>query len=127
MSTALPPGAGRRFPPEAGAIFFRASLLKQMVPPARLGPSSAPEERMSSAVGPRIHCAPAPERPPSLRVLRGGSWNNNPQNLRSANRNRNQPDNRNNNIGFRVASTLYAGADGITVPPGEQKSVQGRS
>jgi retron-type reverse transcriptase len=44
-----------------------------------------------------------PERP---RVLRGGSWNNNPQNLRSANRNRNQPDNRNNNDGFRLASTL---------------------
>ncbi len=39
------------------------------------------------------------------RVLRGGSWNNTPQNLRSANRNRNTPDNRNNNIGFRIAST----------------------
>ncbi len=36
------------------------------------------------------------------RVLRGGSWNNNPQNCRSANRNNNTPDNRNNNIGFRV-------------------------
>ncbi|MEO0786929.1 MAG: SUMF1/EgtB/PvdO family nonheme iron enzyme, partial [Pseudomonadota bacterium] len=44
---------------------------------------------------------------PSRRVLRGGSWNNNPQNLRSANRNRNNPTNRNNNIGFRVASTLH--------------------
>ncbi|MES9905940.1 MAG: SUMF1/EgtB/PvdO family nonheme iron enzyme [Sedimenticola sp.] len=42
------------------------------------------------------HLAPAP------RVLRGGSWINNPDNLRSANRNRNTPDNRNNNIGFRV-------------------------
>jgi hypothetical protein len=39
------------------------------------------------------------------RVLRGGSWNNTPQNLRSANRNRNAPDNRNNNTGFRIAST----------------------
>ena len=37
------------------------------------------------------------------RVLRGGSWNNKPENLRSANRNRNNPDNRNNNIGFRLA------------------------
>ena len=37
-----------------------------------------------------------------LRVLRGGSWNNNANNCRSANRNRNTPDNRNNNIGFRV-------------------------
>jgi retron-type reverse transcriptase len=39
------------------------------------------------------------------RVLRGGSWNNNERrNLRSANRNRNTPDNRNNNYGFRVAA-----------------------
>ncbi|GHV22420.1 hypothetical protein FACS189494_09230 [Spirochaetia bacterium] len=38
----------------------------------------------------------------SNRVLRGGSWNNNAQNLRSANRNNNTPSNRNNNIGFRV-------------------------
>ena len=37
------------------------------------------------------------------RVIRGGSWNNNPRNCRSANRNRNAPDNRNNNLGFRVA------------------------
>jgi Sulfatase-modifying factor enzyme 1 len=42
---------------------------------------------------------------PCRRVLRGGSWNNKPENLRSANRNRNNTDNRNNNIGFRVAST----------------------
>jgi formylglycine-generating enzyme required for sulfatase activity len=34
--------------------------------------------------------------------LRGGSWNNKPGNLRSANRNRNTASNRNNN-GFRVA------------------------
>jgi hypothetical protein len=37
------------------------------------------------------------------RVNRGGSWNNNASNCRSANRNRNTPDNRNNNLGFRVA------------------------
>ncbi|WP_420156203.1 formylglycine-generating enzyme family protein [Thermoleptolyngbya oregonensis] len=34
--------------------------------------------------------------------MRGGSWNNNPAFCRSANRNRNTPHNRNNNIGFRV-------------------------
>jgi len=34
---------------------------------------------------------------------RGGSWNNNPRNCRSAYRNNNPPDNANNNIGFRVA------------------------
>jgi hypothetical protein len=36
------------------------------------------------------------------RVLRGGSWNNDPDNLLSSNRNNNHPDNRNDNIGFRV-------------------------
>jgi len=39
------------------------------------------------------------------RVLRGGSWNHNTRNVRTANRNRNNPDNRNNN-GFRLLSTL---------------------
>lgn len=34
--------------------------------------------------------------------MRGGSWNNNPRNLRSANRNRNTPTDLNNNIGFRL-------------------------
>ena len=42
---------------------------------------------------------------------RGGSWNNNPRNCRSAYRNYNTPDTRNNNIGFRVVcsapSTLH--------------------
>jgi len=36
-------------------------------------------------------------------VILGGSWNNNANNCRVANRN-NNPDNRNNNIGFRVVS-----------------------
>ncbi|MEW8037875.1 MAG: SUMF1/EgtB/PvdO family nonheme iron enzyme [gamma proteobacterium symbiont of Ctena orbiculata] len=40
--------------------------------------------------------------------MRGGSWNNNPENARSANRNRNNPDNQNNNVGFRV---LCSGTD----------------
>jgi formylglycine-generating enzyme required for sulfatase activity len=35
----------------------------------------------------------------------GGSWNNTPQNLRAANRDNNGSSNRNNNVGFRVAST----------------------
>ncbi|WP_288130586.1 SUMF1/EgtB/PvdO family nonheme iron enzyme [Accumulibacter sp.] len=34
-------------------------------------------------------------------MLRGGSFNNPAENLRSANRNRNRPENRNQNIGFR--------------------------
>ena len=45
------------------------------------------------------------------RVLRGGSWNNKPQRLRSANRNNNTPTNRNNNVGFRVASTPVYGPE----------------
>ena len=65
---------------------------------------------------------PSPER-----VVRGGSWNNNPRNLRAANRNRNTTGNRNNNSGFRVARTLKGrnhrrhGADGRAL------SVQGGS
>ena len=40
------------------------------------------------------------------RVLRGGSWNNNAQNCRVAYRNNNEPDNQNNNIGFRLVLSL---------------------
>ncbi|MBF0229447.1 MAG: SUMF1/EgtB/PvdO family nonheme iron enzyme [Desulfamplus sp.] len=38
----------------------------------------------------------------SNRVKRGGSWNNSAENCRSANRNNNTPDNRNDNNGFRL-------------------------
>lgn len=34
--------------------------------------------------------------------MRGGSWNNNRNNVRCAYRNRNEPDNFNNNLGFRL-------------------------
>ena len=47
------------------------------------------------------------------RVLRGGSWNNNGQNCRSAIRNRNQADNRNRLIGFRLSLAQHR--IGITV------------
>ena len=41
-------------------------------------------------------------------MLRGGAFNNNERNVRCAYRNRNNPNNRNRNIGFRlVVSTLF--------------------
>ncbi len=42
------------------------------------------------------------------RVLRGGSWINNGRNCRSAYRNNNDPSDRNNNIGFRLARAQQA-------------------
>ena len=41
--------------------------------------------------------------------MRGGSWNDNPQNVRVSNRNRNEPTNRNDNIGFRCAGYAERG------------------
>ncbi|HDP99665.1 MAG TPA: hypothetical protein ENN22_10860 [bacterium] len=38
--------------------------------------------------------------------MRGGSWNNKPNNVRAANRDNNNPTKRNNNIGFRCANTF---------------------
>ncbi|WP_366929796.1 SUMF1/EgtB/PvdO family nonheme iron enzyme [uncultured Thiodictyon sp.] len=43
------------------------------------------------------------------RVLRGGSWANEAQNLRSAYRNHNDPGNRNHNAGFRLALARRGG------------------
>jgi formylglycine-generating enzyme required for sulfatase activity len=42
-----------------------------------------------------------------LRVLRGGSYFNNSRHVRCAVRNRNDPDNRNDNIGFRVVLLTF--------------------
>ena len=56
----------------------------------------------------------APERGTD-RVQRGGSYFNNAENCRSANRNNNSPENRNNNIGFRlvVPAQLTGKPDGF--------------
>jgi hypothetical protein len=51
--------------------------------------------------------------------LRGGSWNNNRNNARAAYRNNNTPDNRTNNIGFRLVvrrSTTYLFSMRISFP-----------
>ena len=45
------------------------------------------------------------------RVLRGGAFNNNHRNVRCAYRNRNNPNNWNRNIGFRVVVRTCSGAD----------------
>ena len=62
---------------------------------------------------------------------RGGSWNNNANNCRSANRNRNNPGNRNNNLGFRAApARVKAGRPQGTEPaavPSPQPVVTGQS
>ncbi len=42
------------------------------------------------------------------RVLRGGNWNNNANNLRCSKRNNNNPNNTNNNNGFRCTNTHIA-------------------
>jgi formylglycine-generating enzyme required for sulfatase activity len=47
-----------------------------------------------------------PDSTESYRVLRGGSWSNNPLNLRSAIRDRDRPGDRYSSVGFRVARTL---------------------
>lgn len=60
------------------------------------------------------------------RVLRGGGWNNQPDNARSAIRNRNTPDNRNNNTGFRLARTLHARASAFKEPDVGSGRVQGQ-
>ncbi len=52
----------------------------------------------------------------SNRVLRGGNWNNNANNTRCANRNNNNPDNANNNIGFRCVRGIREGAGANTCP-----------
>ncbi len=51
------------------------------------------------------------QRTSQNRVLRGGSWINEPQNLRAANRNHNTPDNRNRNNGLRLAGALTTVVD----------------
>lgn len=117
LNTTAGPGGVQAGPPKVGRI-FQCAVADAAGQAGRLGTCMASEDHISSACGPRSRFRPAAWTAPYLRVLRGGFWNNNPQNLRSANRNRNQPDNRSNNVGFRVASTLCARAGGTTVPSG---------
>lgn len=54
---------------------------------------------------------PSTRRGCSKRTLRGGSWDNSPEQLRSAARIWGRPDGRDNSIGFRVALSLPANAE----------------
>jgi hypothetical protein len=58
-----------------------------------------------------------PDGLPVGHVLRGGSKNNKPQNARSANRNNNDPTNRNNNTGFRPVGRDLSRHVGINSDP----------
>ena len=53
----------------------------------------------------RIIFQPARGKRGDNRVIRGGSWNNDAHNCRSAYRNNNRPDNRNHNLSFRLSSS----------------------
>ena len=55
----------------------------------------------------------------SRRVVRDGSWREDPQYLRSAFRNGFTTGSRYGNLGFRLGRTLSAGAGAITVAPGK--------
>jgi hypothetical protein len=51
------------------------------------------------------------------RVNRGGSWNNDARNVRVAYRNANHPDNRNNDLGFRLARAQEHAGGRVPDPP----------
>lgn len=51
----------------------------------------------------------------TARIIRGGSWFNEPEALRSANRHRHQPDSRQTNIGIRLVWEPAVGADRVPV------------
>ena len=70
---------------------------------------------VGSPLGARGWSGVFPRRKGNNRVQRGGSYFNNAENCRSANRNNNSPENRNNNIGFRlvVPAQLTGKPDGF--------------
>ena len=51
------------------------------------------------------------------RVNRGDSWNNDARNVRAAYRNANHPDNRNNDLGFRLARAQEHAGGRVPDPP----------
>ncbi|MFN0168391.1 MAG: SUMF1/EgtB/PvdO family nonheme iron enzyme [Bryobacteraceae bacterium] len=55
-------------------------------------------------------------------VWRGGSFNNNRRNARSSYRNNNQPDEQNQNLGFRVAGGCGTGVTAWCQSPAEESA-----
>jgi hypothetical protein len=96
---------------EAELLQLRRELQTQTYTPGayRETTITRPKRRM-------IIAAPFRDRNVSNRVLPGGSWNNNANNARCANRDNNNPDNANNNIGFRCVRGIREGAGGHTCP-----------
>ena len=72
----------------------------------RLNPGTNENRRKRTAqlIGPPCHGVTVENG--SNRVLRGGCWINDASNCRAAYRNDNHPDNRDNNVGFRLLSSL---------------------
>jgi formylglycine-generating enzyme required for sulfatase activity len=67
------------------------------------------EDGVDQAIRGRKTAVAGTPRTTRLAVVRGGAFWNNPTNMRCAYRNRNDPNNRNDNIGFRVVlSTLLS-------------------
>lgn len=64
----------------------------------------------------------------SVRVIRGGSWNNNGVNCTASNRNSNEPGNANNNLGFRLlaAPLEMQGQTPRNRPPSRSSAAGGR-
>ena len=95
----------------AGRIGFDAIRPRIM---SWLGHARPMPTRIAYGPACSIEC-PSSGRRPNPRLLRGGTINNQPANVRSANRNRNAPSNRNTNNGFRPSSTWQQ--DVHPVPP----------
>ncbi len=71
-----------------------------------------------------MRCGPASG---SNRVNRGGSWNNNADNCRVANRNNNRPDNENDNLGFRLVSTTHEAMCAVPSTPAGAPRTRGQT
>jgi hypothetical protein len=56
-------------------------------------------------------------------VIRGGSWNNSAENATSAIRNNWNPDNRNHNVGFRLAKASQRPIAAVDSLAGDRRTV----